>query len=288
MKLFLTIFFLMVFCIFATDYLSELKSQGTKVDWSSMKIIAGREESVLPVVFEKSDTDFGKNNTSLSITESRSKARKKLKDRLLSEISLSVENLKIDSRNTIGDKIQSNEKFREKFNRIFQTEIGEYKVFIRGNKVVSEIAIPFTGKTGLINFLDINFGSEEFPQFPETQSPPQYTGLVIDARHLNSETSLFPRITTDAGLELYSPELVRKNYAIDKGYVLFQSDPIVAMKHARVGDNPYFVYALSATGEYKTDFSIPTEDVRKIFGSKKTIENLKNCNVIIVKNFPKK
>jgi len=288
MKKFLVLFFLIELCLFGSELLIELKSGGTKIDWSSMKIITKAEEPVFPVVFENTDPDLGRPDTALSITESRSKARKKLKDKLLAEISASVENLKFDTENTIQEKIRTSEKFREKYNRLFQSEMGDYKVIIRGNKVISEIAIPFTGKTGLLNFLDVNFQSEEFPEFPKIQNPTEFTGLIIDARHLESETSLFPRITTDRGLEIYSPELVLKNYAIDRGYVLFQSDPVTAMKHKRAGENPYFVYALSATGEHKTNFSIPTEDVIKLFGNKKTIENLKRCKVIIVKNFPGK
>ncbi len=287
MKKFFTLFILIEFGIFASEFLIEQKSKNIKIDWSLLKIIASSEEPIYPVVFDEKDPEFGNNESSLSITESRSKSQKKLKEKLLSELSHSVENLKFDSESSISEKIRSTEKFREKFNKIFQSEIGEYKVAVKGNKVVSEIAIPFYGRYGLLNFLEIDFQSEEFPEFPKIQNPVEYTGLVVDARHLSGEASLLPRISTENGLEIYSPELVSKNYAIDQGYVLFQSDPVVAMKHKRAGTNPYFVYALTARGHYKTDFSIPSSDAVKILGNKKTVEHLKKCKVIIVKNFEK-
>ncbi|MBE7411733.1 MAG: hypothetical protein L6Q54_04900 [Leptospiraceae bacterium] len=284
----IAIFLLSDLSVFSSEQLIEIKSGGTKIDWSNMKIITRVEEPVLPVIFESTDPDLGKPDTALNITESIAKTRKKSKDRLISEISASIENLKFDTENSILDKIQNSEKFREKFNKLFQKELGDYKVIIRGNKVISEIAIPFTGKGGLMNFLDIGFQTEDFPEFPKIPNPTEYTGLIVDVRHLKSQTSLLPRITTDRGLEIYSPELVSKNYAIDRGYVLFQQDPIRAMKHKKVGENPYYVYALSATGEYKTNFSISTEDTLKLFGNPKTIENLKRCKVIIVKDFLEK
>ncbi|MCE9502003.1 MAG: hypothetical protein K8R21_16095 [Leptospira sp.] len=254
----------------------------TRINWSTMKITSTVTEVIPAVVFEQKDPRFGKDSTALNLTAARNKSLLKAKERLSINLFTAIENMKIDSYTSMLDRISQDEKFREKYNRIFEISEKDFSFRIIDNKIQAEAGIPFTGKNGLLNFLEINFGSEPFPEFPEIPSPSSYSGLIVDARHLNAVASLFPRITTDRGIEIYSPELVSRNYAIDTGMVSFQTDPILAKRNSRAGINPYYVVALSATGKDKTDFSIPTEDAMRIMASKNSVQNLRKCRVIIL------
>jgi len=254
----------------------------TQINWSSMKITSTVTETIPTVVFDHKDQRFGKRSTALNLTAARNKSLGLAKEKLSVNLFTAIENMKIDSYTSMLDRIKNNERFREKFNRIFETSENEFSFRIIDNKIQAESSITFTGKTGLLNFLDINFNSEPFPEFPAIPSPSKYSGLIVDARHLAGVPSLFPRITTDRGIEIYSPELVSRNYAIDTGMASFQTDPIMAKHNSRAGINPYYIVALSVTGKDKTDFSIPTEDAMRIFASKDSVQNLKKCRVIIL------
>jgi len=130
----------------------------------------------------------------------------------------------------------------------------------------------------------MDFGTEKFPElmYDEIVKPSNFTGLILDARHLDAEPTLFPRITTEKGLEVYSYHFVNKNSVIDYGMVSYQSNPDDALGDKRVGSNPMYVLALTTVGKNKTGFAITTEDARNLLVSKETKNQLKKCSVVIL------
>ena len=164
--------------------------------------------------------------------------------------------------------MNTDEKFRERFNNFFLNESSEIKVKYIQDEVHVESRTKLLGSKGLLNYLDIQYDTENFPEFPEKAVTEAYTGLIIDARHLEVNASLFPQVLTDKGLEIYSPSLVNKNFSIDNGFVMYMSDPVQAMKDKRVGENPYFILATNVTGKNKTKLTIPAkENYEKLYES---------------------
>ncbi len=254
----------------------------TVVNWSTLQISLNVSEKLPRVIIYSDDSEYGKENTAYNISEARNKSLLKAKEKIKIHFVRSIESLRLNEEFTILEKVNKEEKFRERFNEFFLNESSEIKVKYIQDEVRVESLTKLMGSKGLLNYLDVEYDRENFPEFPSTPVSEDYSGLIIDARHLEANPSLFPKILTDKGLEIYSSDLVNKNFAIDNGFVIYMSDPIKAMKNSRVGENPYLVVATNAIGKYKTQFTIPSKEAVKILAGKETRKNLKKCKVIIL------
>ena len=269
--------------VFSIDLSFKTKdAQDTIIDWTTGKISITVKERIPKVINDVNDPLYGKNNNAFNVSESRNKSYKKAKDSINIKLARAVETLLLDDRSSILDKINTDEKFRERFNEFYLLDHESIHIKYVEDSVQINSGISITGKDGIMNFIDMEFGKEQFPEFNEPGYPSEYTGLIVDARHLDVKPTLLPRISTDKGLDVYSYHFVNKNYAIDKSLVSYQKDPVVAMTDKRIGSKPYFVIAQSVYGANKTNLSIPTEDAIKLLGHKNTKVNLKMCRVIIL------
>lgn len=282
------ILFLIILFLFYPIYANE-KSQfiikdffDTVMNWSAMQISLNVSEKLPRVIIDVDDPEYGKENTAFNISEARNKSLLNAKEKTKIHFVRSIESLRLNEDFTIIEKVNKDEKFRERFNEFFLNESSELKVKYIQDEVKVESLTKLLGSKGLLNYLNIEYDTEKFPEFQEIPVPETYTGLIIDARHLDANPALFPRIFTDKGLEIYSINLVNKNFAIDNGFVIYMSDPIKAMKHSRVGENPYVVVATNVIGKNKTGYTIPTREAMKILATKDSKKNLKKCRVIIV------
>jgi hypothetical protein len=254
----------------------------TVVNWTTLQISLNVSEKLPRVIIDSDDSEYGKENTAYNISEARNKSLLKAKEKIKIHFVRSIESLRLNEEFTILEKVNKEEKFRERFNEFFLNESSEIKVKYIQDEVRVESLTKLIGSKGLLNYLDIEYDRENFPEFPAIPVAEDYSGLIIDARHLEANPSLFPKILTDKGLEIYSTALVNKNFAIDNGFVVYMSDPIKAMKNSRVGENPYLVVATNATGKYKTQLTIPSKEATKLLAGKETRKNLKKCKVIIL------
>jgi hypothetical protein len=284
------LFFIFSILFFTTEVFSNKTNSykstdffGTVIDWTDLQITLPIVEKLPRVIIDNTDIDYGKDGTAFNISEARNKAQQKAREKISLQIVRSIENIRLDENYTMLNMIQTNAFFRERINEYFRNERSELKVAFIKDKVFVDSVVKLKGKDGLLNFLVKEYETEQFPELNnDLVNSVAYSGLIIDARHLDAEPSLFPRIVTDKGLDIYSHHFVYKNHAIDNGLVSFQMDPKIAMAHPRVGKNPYYVLALSVVGNKRTEFSIHTEDAKKILGNQETKNNLKKCNVIIL------
>jgi len=255
---------------------------GTVVNWTKLQISLDVSEKLPRVIIDVNDSEYGKENTAYNISEARNKSLLKAKEKIKIHFIRSIESIRLNENFTILERVNVDEKFRERFNEFFLNESSEIKVKYIQDEVYVESLTKLMGARGLLNYLDMEYDSENFPEFPSISVSEAYSGLIIDARHLEVSPSLFPKIITDKGLEIYSTNFVNKNFAIDNGFVIYLNDPVKAMKHQRVGENPYFVVATNVIGKNKTIVTIPTKEAIKILSSKDTRKNLKKCKVIIL------
>jgi hypothetical protein len=283
LKISITVFFLVIGSGFALEYVSK-DFFGAKINWTSMHVSFAITEKLPRVIIDTRDLDYGKPGTAFNISEARNKAQLKAREKINLQLVRSIETIRIDDDYTIIQKIQSDYSFRERVNEFFQLEKTELKVNYNKDKITVESVVHLTGQYGLLNFIDMEFGSEQFPEInsDEIVKPSHFTGLVLDARHLDAEPTLFPRISTEKGLEIYSYHFVNKNNVIDSGMVSYQSNTEDALGDRRVGKNPMYTLALTTVGKNKTGFSITTEDAKNLLVSKETKNALKKCSVIIL------
>ncbi|NBU98455.1 MAG: hypothetical protein EBS19_09645 [Spirochaetia bacterium] len=269
--------------VYGIDFISQ-DFFGAKINWNEMNVSFQVTEKLPRVIIDTKDIEYGKPGTAFNISEARNKAQLKAREKINLQLVRSIETIRVDDDYTIIQKIQNDPIFREKVNEYFQLEKSELKVNYNKDRVTVESVLPLKGQYGLINFIDLEFGTEKFPELiaEDIVRPSNYTGLVLDARHLDAEPSLFPRITTEKGIEIYSYHLVNKNSVIDNGMVLYQSNPAEAINNKRVGKNPLYILALTTVGKNKTGYSITSDDAKSLLVSKETKNALRKCSVIIL------
>ena len=95
------------------------------------------------------------------------------------------------------------------------------------------------------------------------ETPKPYTGLLVDARGLDLQPSMAPRILNDAGLEIYGSGYVNRSYATRMGVVGYHKDMDQALTSDRLGGaeaHPLVVEAHDVSGYYYADAVISDEE----------------------------
>ena len=113
----------------------------------------------------------------------------------------------------------------------------------------------------------------------ETGDAPQYTGILIDAKGLDSRPALFPQVVTESGDDVFSADFAKPEQVAQYGLVGYFHDRTQALTADRVGSNPLIVRALGATGTNSCDLVISQADAARIHGSMSNLELLSRCRV---------
>lgn len=121
---------------------------------------------------------------------------------------------------------------------------------------------------------------------PDSAVPPKsdekFTGLVIDAKGLGGEPSIYPRITTKSGQVVYGGKSVDHNYAVEYGVAGWTRDANKAATNPRVTNNPVTIKGLEVKGNFKSEFVIDDKDAALILQADKKNGILKQCKVMFV------
>lgn len=120
------------------------------------------------------------------------------------------------------------------------------------------------------------------PKEPKKKTGGNYTGLILDVRHLTVEQQKFFHIVDEKGAVVYGTEYADKNKQSKEGLcVYYEKIVLTADEKARVGDNPLVIRAqrFSSNGE---DIVIPNSAAEKIPMNK--IDFRKECKVIVVRS----
>ncbi len=109
-----------------------------------------------------------------------------------------------------------------------------------------------------------------------------YSGLIIDARELNLNPAILPRVLNEDSEEIFSVNYVNRDIAIPSGIVAYREEMSDAAKDTRVGPNPLQIRGLQATGKLKSNIVISNNDAIIIHAAAKSNNFLYECKVIIV------
>lgn len=113
----------------------------------------------------------------------------------------------------------------------------------------------------------------------ETGNAPAYTGILIDAKGLESRPALFPQVVTESGDDVFSADFAKPEQIAQHGLVGYFRDRTQALTAGRVGSNPLLVRALGVTGTNSCDLVVGQADAARIHGSKSNLELLNGCRV---------
>ncbi len=113
----------------------------------------------------------------------------------------------------------------------------------------------------------------------ETGDAPEYTGILIEAKGLDSRPALFPQVVTESGDDVFSADFARPEQVTEYGLVGYYHDRTQALTADRIGSNPLIVRALGATGTNYCDLVISQADAARIHSSKWNLDLLGRCHV---------
>lgn len=252
------------------------------VNWTDLVVSSFVKETIPKIVFDEEDPEFSGKNTATSQGKAHSMARKKAREKLRVRLSQRLESILFNADYTVYEYTQVNQQARLRLNSYIGSEKEEYDFQFVKNVLDAKASLPLKGKDGIIAHIPLEYGQESVPEFSEEVVPVEFSGLVVDARHLSLKRALFPKIQTDRGLDIYSPVYVKEAYAIETGYIVYREEQAGKGVEAKVGKNPYFVLALGTAGKNQTDLIIPTDEAAKLLSHPESRKNLTRCRVLIL------
>ena len=120
------------------------------------------------------------------------------------------------------------------------------------------------------------------PSAPSAPSGPVYTGLVVDARGIQTRPAMAPKILDENGQEVYGSMNVDKEYAVQQGISGYARDLTAAQSNSRVTNNPLTVKGLKVQGQGRSDIVISNADAASIRSAADNLTFMKKCRVMIV------
>lgn len=111
-----------------------------------------------------------------------------------------------------------------------------------------------------------------------------YDSLVIDARNIGFNPSLFPTVYDEDGNAIYDIAYIDKNVASTNGYITYSTNSYLTNQNIRnvLGENPYNVVAWRTRGRLSGDLVIGNEDASIIMSGTRLKNALKNCKVVFI------
>jgi len=226
--------------------------------------------------------------------------RSKVREIILHEVSMDIENMFVDNSRRIRDLLDKNSVFRREYPLFLESLTIESLTF-RNNRVESSASLALRGENGLLRRLPLPWHTLEYSTLGEPEYvgeaykddtvkyeyrggivPIAYTGIVIDLRGMQINKALAPRIYSQNGRLLYGPEFILKKIGAQRGlvgYVHSMDDAEIAL---RAGTRHYFTVALTTRGQYKTDVVLSQEDTARAMEHPETLMNMLKCRVIFI------
>lgn len=111
-----------------------------------------------------------------------------------------------------------------------------------------------------------------------------YDSLVVDARNIGFNPSLFPTVYDEDGNAIYDIAYINKNVASTNGYITYSTNSYLTNENIKnvIGTNPYNVVAWRTRGRLSSDLVIGNEDASIIMSGVKLKTALKNCKVVFI------
>lgn len=111
-----------------------------------------------------------------------------------------------------------------------------------------------------------------------------YDSLVVDARNIGFNPSLFPTVYDEDGNAIYDIAYIDKKSAATNGYITYSTNSYLTNENIKnvIGTNPYNVVAWRTRGRLSSDLVIGNEDASIIMSGVKLKTALKNCKVVFI------
>ena len=124
---------------------------------------------------------------------------------------------------------------------------------------------------------------EPFPILTYFNAGKDYDSLIIDARGLGFEPSIFPTVSDEDGNVIHNISFVNRNPVSDIGFITYTTNVnAIESDFGDIAKNPYYAVAWGVRGSTKGDIVIDNEDASIVMSSKALKSALKEGKVIVI------
>ena len=250
--------------IFGTEDLVIQETETGQIDW--VKGVVRSKGAV------NEDVPDNTNNVAVKKMKTLRQAKIDAMRNMIETIKL----IKVDSSSTVGNYMEGSSFIRKRMHSIVKrARIVDKNPLSEGGMEV-EIELPLKG---LLTETMIQSSSDvEITKSGEEL----YTGLIVDAKGLDINPALSPKILNEHGREVFSASIVKRDTLLNKGLVSYSSKISFAETNSRIGDKPLIIRALRKSGINGTSVVISLADAAKVRNPSINLTWLTECRVIIV------
>ena len=252
------------------DMIESLPEYYSSINWTKGIIVT---DYSIPITYN--DRNIGRNMGDLL---------ERLKEKIIQFTTSAVIKIRVSSVFSFNDFFQNNEVIRFKVLSILYSLPVENSV-VKGSTMFGRVTVPLFGTNSLTEPLYQNIRFREVTNYltKETAGTQNYDTLIIDmVMFPQFQASLMPRILDHKGEVIYSIETIEPEILNEKGPVQFVTSITEALNHPMRGDKAAYILPKSTIGSSASDIELFEEDVRRIFGQQRTINQLKKGRVIVI------
>ncbi len=254
----------------SVDMIETLPEYYSSINWTEGVVVT---DYSIPITYN--DLNIGRNMGDLL---------EQLKEKIIQFTTGAVIKIRVSSVFSFNDFFQNNETIRFKVLSILYSLPVENSV-VKGSTMFGRVTVPLFGPNSLTEPLYQNIRFREVTNYltKETASTQNYDTLIIDmVMFPQFQASLMPRILDHKGEVVYSIETIEPEILNDKGPIQFVTSITEALNHPMRGSKAAYILPKSTMGSSASDIELFEEDVRKIFGQQRTINQLKKGRVIVI------
>lgn len=256
------------------NMIEHLTNYFSYVDWTEGTLVT---EFCIPITYN--DKNIGRNNHNLT---------DKLKERIIQYMLGAIPKIRLSSSFTLHDIFQRHQNIKLNTLSLVYARPLENTI-ITNSKIKGRMTLSLFGTNSISSLLYKNITQQKITNYlqKETTGTQIYDTLIIDTimfPHFNP--SISPSILDLKGNVIHSVSTVDPKILSTHNSVHFVTSITEALHHPATGSRVAYILPDSINGTLSTDITLFQEDVQKIFGQQRTLNNLKQGNIIII--IPKK
>ncbi len=252
------------------DMIESYPEYHSIINWTQGTIVT---EYSIPITYN--DLNIGRNIGNLL---------ERLKEKIIQFTIGAVIQIRVSSIFSFNDFFQNNETIRFKVLSILYSLPIENSV-VKNSTMFGKVTVPLFGSNSLTESLYQNILYKEVTNYltKETTSSQYYDTLIIDMIMFPQfKPSLMPKILDHTGEVVYSIETIEPDVLYNQGPIQFVTSITEALKHSMIGSRIAYILPKAVTGNTSSEIILFEEDVLKIFGQQRTLDQLKKGKVILI------
>lgn len=230
-----------------------------------------------------------------SLSRSRAQDTLTARDAALADalrtLSMAVRQVRVSANSRVSNYILKSDDIRLKLDGVIKNaEVIEEKLLPEAGIYRVIIQVPLVGAgsvseaVGVASESAVTIERTRDPHAPGAPAPPgaTYTGLIVDCRGLDLNSSPSPKLWSEQGEEVFGTILVSADFLQEQGIVSYPRTFRDAQSSARVGPRPLVVRAYRCRDTTRCEPMLSRSDVQRIREANSDSKFLERCAVAFV------